>query len=242
MKVQAICILTGIALLSSCATKRFVKFEQATAMNYTLPSLEKFASQTQGLSVVVRDPNATGSLSTAGRSNRVCAILERELMKTKKYMPRDRQLFETVVSKLPEGSSYKEIYQKTGVDIIFEVTSFGEDTYTWTSTAPTGFWRRGGLSTATFSGFHIEIKVILMKDNLIAGTYKYFYTPCTKEGCEIISQHQNLLIYRPAASDVVNPIVDHTRIMSQEEKDEMMLSNFISKVVLPKMFTEMGER
>jgi len=79
---------------------------------------------------------------------------------------------------------------------------------------------RNGCSFTITGGYHIEIKVIMLRENKIGGTYKYYYTPCdaSKGGCEIRT---------------VAPLA------YANDDDNKELSNFITKVVIPSMQKEM---
>ncbi|MDR1415994.1 MAG: hypothetical protein LBJ57_01085 [Prevotellaceae bacterium] len=251
----ATCIVAGIALMCSCgAPTKLIKIKQESSDSYTDKSLSRFIVQNPKASVVVRDPNATsGGASTSERSNLLCNLIERGLMQ-KGYNPRDRKVFESVVAKMGDNSDYEAIYEKTKTDLIFEVTQFELDDY-----RVKDYYHNGSktplnkidkkLSAITFTGFSIEIKVILLLDNLIGGTYKYYYTPCATSdgGCEITSYNKKneTLYYRLPKSDKEEAIdggqdPESSRKETRNEKWKKQLGEFISNVVIPSMFEEMG--
>lgn len=247
--------MAGTALICSCGTpKRFIKINQESSDTYTDKSLSKFIAQNPKAAVVVRDPNAgVGGISTADETNLLCNLLERGLMQ-KGYSPRDRKMFESVVSKMGDNSDYEAIYEKTRTELIFEVTHYGlddyfvEDYYQNTSEVPLSRIDKK-LSSLTFTGFSIEIKVILLQDNLIGGTYKYYYTPCAVPdgGCEITryDKKSETLYYRLPKStkeeDIDNDS-ESARKVKQTEKRKKQLGDFISNVVVPSLFKDMSEQ
>ncbi|MDR3188924.1 MAG: hypothetical protein LBT94_07050 [Prevotellaceae bacterium] len=252
-----ICVIAGVALMCSCsAPTKFIKINQEPSDSYTNRSLSRFIIQNPKASVVVRDPNATsGGVSTSERSNLLCTLIERGLMQ-KGYSPRDRRVFESVVAKMGDNSDYGAIYEKTKTDLIFEVTHFSVDDYLvkdyYHNAIKTPLNKiNKKLTSVTFTGFSLEIKVILLQDNLIGGTYKYYYTPCAapEGGCEITQYNKDnsTLYYRLPRSDKEDSIdggqgAGSERRETRDEKWKKQLGDFISSVVIPSMFKEMGAK
>lgn len=249
----AIYIMAGITLMCACgAPTQFIKIKQEPSDSYTDKSLSRFIAQNPKAAVVVRDPNAVaGGVSTSERSNLLCNLIERGLMQ-KGYNPRDRKVFENVVSKMGDNSDYQAIYEKTKTDLIFEVTHFDVDEY-----RVKDYYRNASkvplskldkhLKAVTFTGFSIEIKVILLQDNLIGGTYKYYYTPCATQdgGCEITTYDKKgeTLYYRLPKSDREETIDngdDSGRKERGDEKWKRQLGEFISNIVIPSIFKDMN--
>lgn len=82
-------------------------------------------------------------------------------------------------------------------------------------------------------GYHIEIKVIMLRENKIGGTYKYYYTPCdeTKGGCRIKSLTPSLVYYDNIWFNKNKDRISPQRDVKDNEKILNELSNFISFVV-----------
>ncbi|MDR1757067.1 MAG: hypothetical protein LBR65_08975 [Culturomica sp.] len=91
-----------------------------------------------------------------------------------------------------------------------------------------------------FTGYHIEIKVIMLRDNKVGGTYRYYYTPCdvNKGGCKISSFGPPALHY---LDNNDNKYYDKSPDRKVDEEEALLkeLSNFISKIVVPDMDKEM---
>jgi hypothetical protein len=251
--------MAGMLLITSCtSSKLFIKIPQERAENFTHPSLRKFVTnpENKGASVVVRDPNVTkDGASTSGDTYRLSALIERGLMK-KGYITRDRKLFDNAVAKMENNSDYVALREKTGTDLLFEITHFGWDEYVvkeaYKKNEKVPFKSKKENVYIPLVGFSIEIKVILLQDNLIAGTYKYFYTPCSSKdgGCEVVDwttdKRGSQLVYKYPKSDKEEIInvgqEESSRKISLAEKLDKELSEFISNVVVPSMFKEMGEK
>lgn len=236
---------------------KLIKIEQEQPDTYTNRSLSRFIAQNPKAAVVVRDPNAvSGGVSSSSRSNMVCNLIERALMQ-KGYNPRDRKMFESVVSKMGDNSDYSDIAKKTNTELLFEVTHFSlEDEYPVnsyyqnTAKMPLTTFNKS-LSSVTFMGFSIEIKVVLLQDNLIGGTYKYYYTPCAAPdgGCKITSYNKDtgVLYYLSPKSDKEETLEGSQKSESakketRDEKWSKQLGQFISSVVIPDMFKRMNEQ
>ncbi|MDR3245564.1 MAG: trichohyalin-plectin-homology domain domain-containing protein [Prevotellaceae bacterium] len=249
-------------MFSSCgdrtpANKTIRVPEMELANHEPHKSLQRFISdpENEGASVVVRDPNINrDGVSTNPINTRVCALIERGLL-DKKFNPRDRRLFENAVAKLEDGSDYPAIRKVTGTDLIFEITQFSAIEFPvneyYNSNNPNRPYPfeirkdKKTVITPTYSliGFSIEIKVILLSDNLIAGIFKYNKIPCLY-GCEVSLFDENNLRY-------INPDTKKTVIAKEEasqggisfDKYDKEIADFISNVVIPTMFAEMkGEK
>jgi hypothetical protein len=170
---------------------------------FTHPSLQKFIKQNKGASVVVRDPNATsGGVSAAGKTSELCGMIEKALME-RGYNPRDRRLFESVAAKMKDVD-YVALGEKTRTDLVFEVTDFSKKEYVVRNYQEYKdlflpilipiYLKRDVITEKPFKkprtlyGYNIEIKVILLQDNLIGGTYKYFWTPCALSNCDFSNE------------------------------------------------------
>jgi hypothetical protein len=162
-------------------------------------------------SAVVRNSVAGGSgVSSNSNATRIVTLMESGLLRNKIDV-RDRALFDRVLTSYSQNNqsiNYMELGEKTQTDLLFEITDYTIDDYyevkTYTvgsreipfnnysipdDSDPKGKRKILVKPSYEFRGMSIEIKVIVLKDNTIGGTYKYFYVPCSEEdgGCEIIS-------------------------------------------------------
>jgi hypothetical protein len=242
----------------SASTTKTVKVLDESAIssdNYSSPSLQRFVSdpENQGASVVVRDLNRNrDGVSTNPVNSRVCALIEQGLMK-KNYNPRDRILFENTVAKLEDGSNYPAIHKVTGTDLIFEITQFsaleyGVNEYFDAVSRSYPFQikkDRKEIITPTYIlvGFSIEIKVILLADNLIAGIFKYNQVPCL-DGCPVTNFTESSLTYINSVNGQTSFAKEiSTHNIVSFDKYDRQISDFISNFVIPTMFRQMsGEK
>jgi hypothetical protein len=216
--------------------------------NFADPSLRRFVQdpENQGASVVVREPLDKGNFP--GLQNRVASLVENGLMRNT-YNPRNRRLFENAMEKLADGSDYPTIREKTGTDLIFEI-DFNMEEYTVSEYSSViggpkiPFTIRVDKKNVmhpvyTVYGFSIEIKVILLADNKIAGVYKYYQTPCTG-GCTVATYDANRLTYYvPLHPEKTVSSEESSRVQTRWERYEKEISEFITDIVIPNMFAEM---
>jgi len=238
--------------------------EKSAQENYTSSSLRRFMSENPGASVVVRDFKAAqgAGISADSESSPLCLLLEDALMK-KNFNVRDRIIFENIMSKMGEIVNYEQLSKKTGTDLIFEV-NFGYDKYNvkeyYAGSETKGFTYKKEIGktskgypiydynapmTYLLYGYHVKIKIIMLRDNKIGGTYTYYYTPCdkTKGGCKIskmsIGDSPFLRYienneYKPDAS-----LSDREPGTNEIEYKE--IGNFLSKVI-DKMFEDIEKK
>ena len=250
-KIEIICIV--VLLLSSCGgpriTTRKINMNPKEPSTFAHQSLRKFVAQNPGASVVVRDPKGSvGAVSGSTDATKICTLIERGLM-MKGFNPRDRMLFENTLQKMKDGSDYSAIHEQTGTDLIFEVTHFSidpyvESTYTDQNGRSNPFLVKISKKvTQSYSyllyGFSIEIKVILLQENLIGGVFRYTLVPCT-DGCDVEYYDAGGLRYRASSANqaIFAPESSRQRTASLSDK---VVADFISDVVIPSMFREMGD-
>ncbi len=237
----------------------FIKIKPEATSNFTTSSLQRFVTQNEGASVVVRDFKAAkaNGLSGDSQSSTLCALLESALLKAD-YNVRDRQIFENVVNKMGDNVDYEQLQKKTGTDLIFEIIDWGYDKYNvrdyYTTVVKKGEKREQKYSFYdrlnkkqkieedrdfhyTFSGYHIEIKVIMLRENKLGGTYKYYYTPCDVNGggCKITKFGPPVMRYHDMCCHDEENRKDYEkspqRVAGDNEEIIQDWSSFISKIV-----------
>jgi len=226
--------------------------------NYTSPSLKKFIQRNEGCSVVVRDTEAAKGEGISGNSesSNLCLLLEEALMK-EGYNVRDRVIFESVIEKMGEIVSYEQLSQKTGTDLIFEITLKGEkysvsEYYIGANGTQTkGFTYKKEIGKTskgypiydnyapisyTLSGYSVTIKIIMLRDNKIAGMHTYYYTPCdkTEGGCKIalLKSDQNPLLRYYEKDRIPEAERDLSdRVSQKNENKNKELISFLQRVI-----------
>jgi hypothetical protein len=231
--------------------------------------------------VVVRNTVPGGSdVSSNSNSTRVVALVESGLTRNKIDV-RDRGLFDRVLKSYSDNNqsiNYVELSEKTQTDLLFEITDYTIDDYYEVNTYSSGGRKipfkpylipddsdPKGKRTITvkpsyeFRGMSVEIKVVVLKDNTIGGTYRYFYVPCSEEdgGCEIISfgrydnrTRQLISLRYRYGNNQPQDIDDITsgnysgnrnsnRRTTRGERIDQAMANFITDKVIPSMLADM---
>lgn len=216
MKLTKLSILTlTILLITSCTTSKFIKFNDLEDEKYPSEKLKIFLKENKNPKVVVRiNENKTkvitgnysennsayfgysnGKSKTTGQSNFVekeisydylYNAIEKELLK-QNFIVRDRQLFSQVISNNENTLDYAKLKEKTDTDLIIEISKIDETIKYSTNKYYTGKGKEGILGFEyTKYGAEVEFKVIIVRDNEFAGTYKFNYSPCNNESpCQI---------------------------------------------------------
>lgn len=181
----------AILLLTSCSSgTKIIKFPTVPDETYANPNLKEFFRTNRNPNIVLRVPNnndkATSNTSTNKNNDVLYNTIEKELLK-ENFSVRDRGLFNELLSK-SATSDYSKIKELTNTDIILEVVSLDPSVLYTTNKVTT---IKGKKETETVGnidykekGASVEYKVILVKNNEIAGTYKFNYKPCP-DGCEL---------------------------------------------------------
>jgi hypothetical protein len=240
--ILCLCILLGAIGTSygrGKTTLSFIKITPEETVNYTNPSLRKFMQENEGAAVIVRDlagQSSYASLTQATGTARICQLMEQGLLKNN-FNVRDRQLFEAVAEKTDKNVDYAELHNKTGVDIIFEITSFNWDRYEvnhyYQDRAQKPFDPKNNAVVYDLYGFSIEVKIIMLQNNVVGGTYKYYYTPCdeTLGGCLITKLGRTSITYIPLESATPEVLGDNLgKKKKDEKKDDKKEENVAARV------------
>ncbi|NCT74873.1 MAG: hypothetical protein GXC78_10095 [Chitinophagaceae bacterium] len=193
MRSQLFLTVLFCTLVWSCANeKKIIKFQKRPDDIYANSNLKEFFKVNKYPNVVLRVPNsadkATSNTSLNQDNNVLYNAIEKELLK-QGYSVRDRGLFNEIINK--SGSTdYSKIKELTNTDLIVEVVNI--DPKVVYSTNKVSVIKKhktneriGNIDYKRY-GASVEFRIIMVKNNEIAGTYKYNYQPCP-EGCELAS-------------------------------------------------------
>lgn len=178
-------------LLLSCSSgRKIIKYPTVPDETYANPNLRKFFKENSNPNIVLRVPNnndkATSNTSTNKNNDILYSAIEKELLR-ENFSVRDRGLFNELLSK-SQTSDYSKIKELTNTDIILEVVNIDPAIlYSTNKVTVVGTKKETeqiGNVDYRQKGASVEYKVILVKNNEIAGTYKYNYKPCPN-GCEL---------------------------------------------------------
>ncbi|MBX3256651.1 MAG: hypothetical protein KF862_21120 [Chitinophagaceae bacterium] len=178
-------------LITSCSSgKKIIKFPTIPDETYVNLNLKEFFKSNQNPNIVLRVPNnndkATSSTSINKNNDVLYNTIEKELMK-ENFSVRDRGLFNELLSK-SATTDYSKIKELTNTDIILEVVNIDLSVLYTTNKIITVTPKKETETIGNIDykekGASIEYKVILVRNNEIAGTYKFNYKPCPG-GCEL---------------------------------------------------------
>ena len=130
---------------------------------------------------------ATSNTSINQDNNVLYNAIEKELLR-QGFSVRDRGLFNELLSK-SQTSDYSKIKELTNTDLILEVVQILIQPVVYTTNKVTLVGKKketqqiGKVDYKQY-GASVEFRIIMVKNNEIAGTYKYNYQPCAT-GCEI---------------------------------------------------------
>jgi hypothetical protein len=205
-KYSILFLVSFSILLLSCGTANYmVRYSPQPPDTYTNNNLKSFLKTNNKVNIVLRVPNVTEEVTTKNSGNSIAKTsvyerandiyynaIEKELLKAG-FSVRDRGLFNEVLKKMQRDNKqnidYSQIKDLTETDIILEVIkidpavpyvtnklSVQDKKGNWKEQSFYGEYKRYGASA--------EFKVILLKNNEMAGTYKFNYAPCTS-GCDL---------------------------------------------------------
>lgn len=257
--VAMVCVSCGISKIP--IGKNYIRIDEpARKENFTNEQLRNYIKKNESPAIVVRSFSASNSISSnsSSSSDRLCSLLELGLAKNN-FDIRDRALFESVATSEQTSKSYEDIYAATHVDLLMEIVSYSVNDLYMVSGYYDQFGKyqkfepvNEGNSKApnwifpkyTFRGMSLNIKVTLLKDNVVGGSYSYSYVPCSAEsgGAEIVQMYP--LRYRPAAeSRDIDAILDggirDGLIQSTNDRLDKAMEDFITNVVVPEMMADM---
>lgn len=181
----------AILLLTNCSSEtKIIKFSAVPDETYANPNLKELFRSNRNPNIVLRVPNnndkATSNTSVSKNTDVLYNTIEKELLK-ENFSVRDRGLFNELLSKAAT-SDYSKIKELTNTDIILEVVSIDPSVLYTTNKVTTITSKKETEKVVNVDykekGASVEYKVILVRNNEIAGSYKFNYKPCP-DGCQL---------------------------------------------------------
>ncbi|WOC51288.1 hypothetical protein BPO_0641 [Bergeyella porcorum] len=191
MKKHILFILVALSMIRCTAfsgvSEKTVYIEKVPDEINTTKALKSFLIKNKSPKVVLRVNNSRNKLTENENVEALYSIIEKELM-ANGFDVRDRQLFNQIVENKDNTINYENLYKKTDTDLIIELMEMSTNVpYSTNIYKDQG---TGELKTTTFpyktQGRSIEFKVIIIKTNQFAGSYKFNFTPCM-DGCVLQS-------------------------------------------------------
>lgn len=178
---------------TSCGSyTSLIKYQKQPDDLFANANLKEYFKNNPHPKIVLRIPNtndkAGSNTMVNSNNNALYNAIEKELLK-QGFNVRDRGLFNEIVDK-SKSADYTKLGEETNTDLILEVTSL--NTAVSYSTNKVTLVKNGSNQESSNvdvknykrSGASVEFRLILVKNNEIAGNYKYNYTPCIN-GCPL---------------------------------------------------------
>ena len=185
------CATLSMIFFIGCSSEtKIIKFPKRPDDIYANSNLKDFFKGNKNPNVVLRVPNsadkATSNTNLNQDNNVLYNAIEKELLK-QGYSVRDRGLFNEIINK--SGSTdYSKIKDLTNTDLILEVININSKVIYSTNRVSVIKKKKATEQVGNIDykryGASIEFRIIMVRNNEIAGSYKYNYQPCP-EGCEL---------------------------------------------------------
>jgi len=178
--------LVGILLISSCALQKgHLSFQGKTDEIIATPLIKDYLKNHPNPSIVLKAPNTENKSTQSDPNSYIYNAIEKELL-IAGFDVKDRGLFNEVVSKSKE-INYIELKELTKTELLLELVNVSTKIEYGTNK----IYTKDGESKVAKQNFTkygavIEFKLTLIETNQFAGSYSFYYTPCSSEnsGCE----------------------------------------------------------
>jgi len=175
---------------TGCSSIMMIKYQKLPNDVYANGNLKEYLKGNRSPKIVLRVPNsndkATSNTKNAQNNDVLYNAIEKEFLK-EGFSVRDRGLFNEIIDK-SKSTDYSKIGEETNTDLILEVVSINPTVAYSTNkiTVISGGKTSDEVQPVDYkkNGASIEFRLIMVKNNEIAGNYKYNYTPCV-EGCPL---------------------------------------------------------
>jgi hypothetical protein len=180
-----------IELFLGCTpVTKIIKYPTVSNDIYANSNLKQFLQNERNPSIVLRVPNtsdkATSQTSITSNNSLLYSAIEKEFLK-EGFSVRDRGLFNEIINKATTDD-YSKIKDLTNTDLILEVVNIDPAVIYSTNkiTEVSNGKEKVVIQEIDYKryGASAEFKLILVRNNEIAGSYKYNYKPCSS-GCEL---------------------------------------------------------
>lgn len=183
-------LLLLFAGFTSCSPTKIIKYSKRPDETFANYNLKEFLRENRTPKIVLRVPNSSDkatSNSSLGKDNDVLFnAIEKEFLR-QGYIVRDRGLFNEIIDKAG-SSDYSKIQGLTDTDLILEVINIDRKVV-YTTNKITVIKKKSeseviqNIDYARY-GASVEFRIIMVKNNEVAGSYKYHWRPCP-QGCQL---------------------------------------------------------
>ena len=220
--------LVGILLFSSCALQKgHLRFQPKTNETIATPSIKEYLKLHPNPSIVLKAPNSENKSTQSDPNSYIYNAIEKELL-IAGFDVKDRGLFNEVVGKSNE-INYSELKKLTNTELLLELVNVSTKIEYRTNK----FYTKDGKENVVNQNFTkygavIEFKLTIIETNQFAGSYSFYYSPCTSEnsGCECEVAYKNF------ASIKVYPYINFCRGENNKNNEyEYISENIMEKFV-----------
>ncbi|MDB5006389.1 MAG: hypothetical protein JWP45_782 [Mucilaginibacter sp.] len=204
--MKKLALIFAVSLLAaSCGSyTSLIKYQNLPDDVYANNNLKQYLEKSKSPKIVLRVPNsndkATSNTIINQNNNVLYNAIEKELLK-EGFNVRDRGLFNEIMDK-SKSADYSKLGEETDTDLILEVVNINTDVLYSTNKVTLANNNKGddkynvGAINYKKNGASVEFRLIMVKNNEIAGNYKYNFTPCVS-GCPLTdwtyNKHTKLL-------------------------------------------------
>ncbi|MBC8485767.1 MAG: hypothetical protein H8D45_06970 [Bacteroidetes bacterium] len=232
LKSNLVLILAGVLLFSSCALQKgHLSFQGKNDEIIATPKIKDYLKTRTNPSIVLKAPNTETKSTQSDPNSYIYNAIEKELL-IAGFDVKDRGLFNEVVSKSKE-IDYRELKKLTNTELLLELVYVSIKIEYGTNK----FYTKNGEQKVVNQNFTkygavIEFKLIIIETNEFAGSYSFYYTPCSSEntGCECEIAYKNYLTPR------IYPYLSFCRGQNNSNKEyeyvsEIVMEDFVREGV-----------
>lgn len=185
-----IIFLTGVG----CHYQGYVKFDAHEPEIVQTDRLKEFMKNNESPKIVLRVPNPELIATGTENNDPIHNAIENEFIKAG-YRVRDRALFEEILSSSEIKTNYEDISRKTDTDLILELQKLDTDVNYETNKYYTYDGKERVFPENNFlraPGAEVRFKLVLIKENELAGSFIFHYAPCPN-GCDVVVSMSDVL-------------------------------------------------
>jgi hypothetical protein len=219
-------VLTTALLISSCNPLVKITLDQPKDEVFTKPILNQYFKNDQK-TILLRIPNQSGVVTNSNTNeNQLYNYIEKDFFKSG-FIVRDRAIFEKVLTQ-SQDIDYSKVKELTNTDIILEIVSIQKQEYETNKYEKNDKAKVARDCHWKFPGSKIDLKIIMVKENEIAGIYTFYQTQCIN-GC-IFNLHKCQL--RDINAGMSNNLGYSTRT---EDLDTQQFADYITGKIMGAM-------
>lgn len=185
---------------SSCLQRGYIKFNSLDDEKIATKTIKKFLKENPNPSIVLKAPYSENKSTSSDRNAYIYNAIEKELLMAN-FNVKDRGLFNEVIHKSKEVD-YKNIKELTNTDLLLELVQQSRKVEFKTNK----YFNKKGEEKVfkdkefTLYGAVIEFKLTIIETNQFAGSYTFYWSPCTELDyecdCEVAYKFGGARTYR----------------------------------------------